>query len=138
MITYTLTYSNSGLVMAEQVIITETVPLYTALVITQSTPGWDCPTGPGAGARCFFAVAQVAPQQQGLIRYVVQVVKDLPAAAQIQNTAAIGNQQGELATTIGNNVDALIVRVAPPTALDGAPEPKPTSHLLFLPLIIQE
>lgn len=138
LITYTLTYSNVGLMMAEQVVITETVPLHTALVITQSTPGWHCPQGTGAGARCTFAIVQVAPQQQGTIRYVVQVVSDLPTAAQIQNTAAIGNFQGELATTIGNNVDALTVRVAPPTALDGAPEPKPASHLLFLPLIIQE
>jgi len=66
------------------------------------------------------------------------VARDLSAAAQIQNAAAISNQHGDLATTIGNNVDALTVRVAPPTALESALEPKPATHLLFLPLIAQE
>jgi len=62
LITYTLTYSNVGLVMAEQVIITETVPLHTSLLITQSTPGWHCPWGTVAGARCTFTLAQVVPE----------------------------------------------------------------------------
>lgn len=137
-ITYTLSYSNVGVVTAEQVIITETAPLYTSLLITRSTPGWRCPLGTAAGASCTFAVGQVAPQQQGSVRYVVQVAQNLPAVSQIRNVATIGDHLGELATTIANNVDALSVRIILPTALDGEAEPKAARYWLFLPITIQE
>jgi uncharacterized repeat protein (TIGR01451 family) len=134
-ITYALAYSNVGLVTAEQVIITETVPLHTALLITRSTPGWDCPTGSGAGARCTFALGDVPPQQQGVVLYVVQVAQQLPPASQIQNVATISDRLGELTTTIDNNVDALTVRLSPPTALDAALEPPLVRYRLFLPVV---
>jgi uncharacterized repeat protein (TIGR01451 family) len=140
-ITYTLVYSNVGLVTAEQVIITETTPLHTSLLITQSTPGWHCPMGTDAGARCTFAVGDVTPQQQGVVLYVVQVEWNLPPMSQIQNVATIGDRLGELATTIGNNVDALTVRISPTTALDSAPEPIEPGrmpYVLFLPVITRE
>lgn len=136
-ITYTLTYSNVGLVTAEGVIITETVPLYTALLMTGSTPGWRCPDGTQAGARCTFAIAQVEPQQTGTIRYVVQVERNLPVTTQIQNTATIGDRLGELATTIANNVDAITLKVTAPTALEVTAEPTQRSQLLFLPIILR-
>jgi hypothetical protein len=137
-ITYTLAYSNVGVATAAQVIMTETVPLHTALLITRSTPGWDCPTGSGAGARCTFALGDVTPQQQGVVLYVVQVAQQLPPASLIQNVATIGDRLGELATTIGNNVDALTVRISPPTALDAALEPPLVRYRLFLPVVTRK
>lgn len=72
-VTYTLTYSNVGSATAEAVVITETVPAGTTLLLDRSTPGWHCPNGPSAGARCSFALAQMVPQQQGQLLYVVMV-----------------------------------------------------------------
>jgi uncharacterized repeat protein (TIGR01451 family) len=137
-ITYTLSYSNVGLVTAEQVVITETVPVHTALLLTQSTPGWTCPVGTEAGAPCTFALAQVEPQQQGVVLYVVQVENNLAVATQIRNAASIGDRLGESVATIANNVDALTLKIALPTALEAEVEPKRLIQLLFLPIIMQK
>lgn len=73
LITYTLAYSNIGSVAATLITITETVPVHTTFLPTHSTPGWVCPGGPQAGASCHFMIPQLAPQEGGVLRYVVQV-----------------------------------------------------------------
>src|SRR6185295_5515474 len=49
-ITYTLTYTNTGNQNATGVIITETVPAHTTY--TGSLLEWNCPSGPGPGNPC--------------------------------------------------------------------------------------
>lgn len=96
LITYTLRYGNVGLGDAEAVVITETIPAHTTVLLDQSTPGWHCPHGITAGASCTFALPQLRAQQQGEIRYVVRVEVNLPVGLQIDNEAAIGAVTGEL------------------------------------------
>lgn len=135
MITYTLTYSNGGFVSAQNVMITETVPVHTVLLLTRSTPGWACPAGVSAGAPCYFNVTQVAPQQRGELLYVVQVDATLPAV-QIDNMAFIGTATGALEPRLENNRDALTIKVRMPAALEEAAEPQREVTQIFLPLIV--
>lgn len=73
LITYTLTYRNVGAAVASLVLITETVPAHTTFLPMHSTPGWVCSAGTQAGAFCHFLIPQIAPQQGGVVRYVVRV-----------------------------------------------------------------
>jgi len=137
MVTYTLTYSNAGFDTVPKVTITETVPAYTSLLLTQSTLGWNCPTGTRAGALCYFGLAPVAPQQQGELLFVVQVDNPLPEAVQIYNAALIGAEASVLEPRLENNQAALTITVIIPSALEEEAEPNRVSNRSFLPIIVR-
>jgi len=136
-ITYTLTYSNVGVVSAQAVMITETVPTHTSFLLARSTLGWHCPTGTSAGASCNFEQVQIAPQQRGELLYIVQVDEHLAVVAQIDNVALIGTATGAVESRLENNSDALTISVSFPSALDEVAEPERVVIQIFLPIIVR-
>ena len=93
LITYTLVYSNIGSVAAVHVMITETVPAYTTFLPTHSTSGWICPDGTHAGNTCHVMIPQIAPQQRGVLHYVVQVDTIFAGVEPTENAAFIGTDR---------------------------------------------
>ncbi len=87
---YTLNYHNRDSQLASNVLITETVPLYT----TFGGPArlWSCPLGSPAGTLCIQRIEQIAPATGGVTTFLVNVNKMLPAnVTGIENLAHIGN-----------------------------------------------
>lgn len=137
LITYTLTYSNIGLIAAEQVVITETVPLNTLFLPTRSSAGWSCPLGVEAGSRCQLLLGSVAPRATGHVYYVVQVDRDLTANRPITNEAVIGSITVEREQRRENNWDSVTLWVSSPSALEEEDEPSRRVHQIFVPLIMR-
>jgi len=67
-LTYTLTASNIGSYKADNVIITENIPLYTTFVAGSSNPGWSC--GP---ITCTINIGTLNPAGSQNITFAVQV-----------------------------------------------------------------
>ena len=61
LLTYTITYSNTGGTDAMNVRVTEVVPHYTTLDFAKSTPGWVCDNLSGGGV-CSFKLGHVPAQ----------------------------------------------------------------------------
>ena len=92
MVTYTLTYTNTGTQGATGVMITETVPANTSFDVFSSTPGWVCTPNDDAGSTCTFVVGKLPAGASGSATFVVVVVSPVPAgAAQIDNSATIAD-----------------------------------------------
>jgi len=136
LITYTLAYHNSGIAPAQQVHLTETVPLYTAFVLTASTPGWRCPDGPQSGASCFLLVGEVQPHEQQTVIYVVKVMTGAAPGVTLINVAQIGTTSVELAARRENNRSSWRLYVTSPAALVEASEPQRLHYQIFLPLLL--
>jgi uncharacterized repeat protein (TIGR01451 family) len=89
-ITYTLTYSNTGVGNATGVVITETVPVSTTFNAAASAPTtWSCPDGAPAGTDCTTNIGNVAGGTGGSVTFAVNVLD--PVAPQITNTARISD-----------------------------------------------
>ena len=137
LITYTLAYTNVGTVAAQQVVITETVPLHTSFIVTPSTPGWACPAGTSAGSVCYFVVGQVEPGRGDVVRYVVRLAQQLPPNTPINNAALIRSATGELEPRRENNRSNVTLWVNIPSALSEEREPTRRTNRLLLPLILR-
>ncbi len=88
LITYTLTYHNAGTVLAENVVLTETLPAHTSLVST----GWT-----HAGDNVYtFDLGSLSAGQGGNTQFVVRVAESLPSMlTDIINQVAIGSASRE-------------------------------------------
>jgi uncharacterized repeat protein (TIGR01451 family) len=87
-VVYTLAYTNTGTQGATGVVLTETLPQYTAFDPDGSTPGW---LSLGGGLYEFHA-GTVEVGQAGSVQFAVIVAGSLPAGVeQLSNTATIGD-----------------------------------------------
>lgn len=129
-LTYTLTYSNQGSLLARGLVITETVPANTTFDANASTQGWSCPDASPAGTVCTFMIpdpvidppplvrSSIGLQQQGNLTFVVHVAAPLPAGvAQVSNTASIGDDGSQGADANQSNNTATITLNVQPTAI---------------------
>jgi uncharacterized repeat protein (TIGR01451 family) len=119
LLTYTLTYTNTGSQGATGVVISETVPAHTAFDAARSTPGWNC-AATSAGSSCSFAVGDLGAGQSGAVRFVVRVDDPLPGnLTGISNVATIADdgRNGDDPTNAGdpidNNVDGINTTTQP-------------------------
>ncbi|MCB0209912.1 MAG: DUF11 domain-containing protein [Anaerolineae bacterium] len=126
-VVYTLAYTNTGIIAANNVTITETVPANTTFNAAASSPTvWSCADGSGPGTTCTVNVGTVAANG-GAGSAAFGLVVDSPLApppAAIANTAVIGDDSG-LDPTPSNNVasdntplkvvDPLITKAVDPT-----------------------
>ena len=110
LLTYTLTFTNTGEQGATGVSLAETVPAYTSFEAAASHPGWQC-----AGATCTYSIGDLPATVTREVTFTVRVASPLPATvANIVNTASItddGNNGDDPtppnnATTITMTVDA--------------------------------
>ncbi|NOK63063.1 MAG: hypothetical protein GFH27_549279n506 [Chloroflexi bacterium AL-W] len=89
-ITYTLTYTNTGDQDAIGVVITDIVPAHTTFISSTSTPGWNCTPDDSAGSTCTLNIGTVAAGTGGSATFTVVVDQPLPAGVDpITNTAEI-------------------------------------------------
>ena len=105
-VVYTLSYTNSGLLEANNVTITETVPANTTFSSAASAPtNWSCADGSGPGTTCIINVGTVAANGGvGSVTFGLVVDSPLsPPLASIANTAVIGDDSG-LDPTPNNNI----------------------------------
>lgn len=126
-VVYTLSYTNTGEIEANNVTITETVPANTTFDSAASAPtNWSCVDGSGPGTTCIINVGTVAANGgSGSVTFGLAVDSPLsPPPANIANTAVIGDDSG-LDPTPNNNttndntplevVDPLITKAVDPS-----------------------
>lgn len=92
LITYTLTYTDTGNQGATGVVVTDTVPVHTAFRPALSDPGWVCVPGTGPGSICRLDIGALPAGGGGSARFVVGVNERIPGeTGVITNTARIGD-----------------------------------------------
>ncbi len=92
-VTYTLTYQNTGDQNASGVLITETVPANTTFNATASAPTvWSCADGAAAGTPCTTSIGALNGGASGSVNFGLTVNNPLPSGVtQISNTATISD-----------------------------------------------
>ena len=94
----TSTHDICGNQTATGVVITETVPDYTAFNASESASGWSCTGAGAAGSTCTFTVGPLTVGGGGTILFAVDVIHPVPTEVdQIDNGVSI--------TDDGNNSD---------------------------------
>jgi len=130
-ITYTLTYTNTGPTDATGVIITETVPANTTFNALASDPTvWSCPDRSPAGTTCPFTVGRLAAGDTDTVTFAVTVDDPLPqGVTEIFNTAVIGDDGASGPEPLYDNSDSEDTPLTipePPTPIPTIPTPTPT------------
>ena len=122
-ITYTLTYTNSGNLSGMGVVISETVPANTSFNPAASHPGWS---QVGATGTYTFGLGTLDVSAGGVISYGLTIGDPLPiSASSITNTATIYDNGGYGAdpTPVDNNansVNNILFPLGAPTILSPA------------------
>jgi uncharacterized repeat protein (TIGR01451 family) len=118
-LSYTLTYTNTGTLAASGIVLTETVPANTAFNDAESTPGWTCTPDSSAGSTCTFNAGTLTAMSHDAVIFAVTVNSPaLPAGVvQIHNNAVIAHDgsNGEDINTSDNTAETY-------TAVDAAPD----------------
>ncbi|MEJ5309972.1 MAG: hypothetical protein WHX52_09385 [Anaerolineae bacterium] len=83
-ITYTLSYANTGALTATQLLITDTLDAY--LTYVPGSCSDNC-TPLSGGAVLQWELAEVAPDATGVLSFAAQISDAVPAGAMLQNTA---------------------------------------------------
>ncbi|MBC7228602.1 MAG: DUF11 domain-containing protein [Thermoflexales bacterium] len=97
-ITYTITYSNTGVNDAHQVVITDVLPNHTSYLT--DTSGFLCTAcTPGATGVLTWAVGTVTPTDGLSFYLVLQVNSGAPLGSLLTNTVAIATPDPEVTTT---------------------------------------
>jgi uncharacterized repeat protein (TIGR01451 family) len=87
MVSYTISYGNTGNQDATGVVLTEAVPANTTFAAGASTAGWTCVAG-----SCTFPVGAVAAGGSGSVTFAVTVASPLPAGVvEIANTVTVAD-----------------------------------------------
>ena len=104
-VTYTLSYANTGNQGATGVVLTDVVPANTTFNAGASTAGWSCTPNNNAGSSCTLSIGSLAAGANGTASYAVQVSASIaPSVTQISNQASIADDSANGADpTPGNN-----------------------------------
>jgi uncharacterized repeat protein (TIGR01451 family) len=117
-ITYTLSYSNVGLIDALNAVITETVPLNTSFSAAGSAPGWSCADGAAPGTTCTFTVGFFAAGDVDATTFTVRVDNPLASGVtSITNTVLIADNGSEGADPTPPNNQGVATSPIIPTAI---------------------
>jgi uncharacterized repeat protein (TIGR01451 family) len=122
-IIWTLDYANLGDATANNTLLSEIVPMFTTFNDGDSTGGWSCFDGSGAGTSCLFPLGSLPPGSGANIDFAVTVVAGYTGSP-IVNTASISSDGTDGDPT--NNTVTSVVNPDPTTV------PEPTSAALFL------
>lgn len=111
-VVYRLTYSNTTMVPATGVVITEVVPLHTTFNPAASLPTeWSCPDGSVSGTICLTILGELPGGATGTVNFGLTVVDPLPDGIdRLENVAVIGEDGAHGPEPVADN-----------TALDDTP-----------------
>jgi uncharacterized repeat protein (TIGR01451 family) len=121
-LTYTLTYINVGGSLAQNVVITDIVPLTVTDVISSRSGAVITPV---AGSQFVWRVQNLAPNEGGIITLAGQINPGLTSGGQFTNTAIIKASND---TTPANNRSSVGITVVVPVDEDGK---------VYLPVVIK-
>ena len=136
---YTIDYSNSGMGVATDVIVTETVPEFTTFIPEESSAGWQCDDNhTSAGTVCRYPVGTIAAGAgKSDLLFSVRLDAILPATdIRINNRVEIGGSD-KPGGPAGQNAFELITPVGTPQALKENVEPPRdiiSGRTIFLPV----
>jgi uncharacterized repeat protein (TIGR01451 family) len=133
-VTYTLSFENSGPIAATGVEIHEQVPAATTFVANASTPGWHCADGATAGTPCHYEVGTLLAGAAGEVVFAVQIRPDAMTVENVARLVADGVPLGVDGATIVQEGSAT-VEVMQPTTLGEGAEPAVGSYHTFLPWV---
>jgi uncharacterized repeat protein (TIGR01451 family) len=135
-LTYTLTYSNVGIINATGVVITERVPLKAAFNAGASSPGWHCAHA-NPGAVCSFVIGDLPGAARGETIFAVDLVENIATETEVANVAWLADDGANTAAGTGAHVaeSTAITLVLPPTALKAEDEPAQRPYRLYLPWV---
>lgn len=109
-ITYTLTYTNSGNQDAAGVTISETVPANTSFNAGVSSVGWSCADNAPAGSNCLFNVGALpGGNGGGAVTFAVTVASPLSNGTIISNTGYLA----DTGSITASNTVTHVVQVLP-------------------------
>lgn len=136
LLTYTLVYTNVGLIDATGVVITEQTPPQASFNAEFSSPGWQC-TPVVAGADCQFVIGSLPSGAQGSAIFAVNLAEGVPQAMEITNQAQLTDDGLNRAVGADSPVPeaTAITRILPPTALAEEEEPVQLPHRIYLPWV---
>ena len=92
-IPYEITVSNSGPPIAG-LVVTETVPVQTVHLASESTPGWTCDPGPDEGSRCDFFLGDLPTGASRTILFAARVLEGTPEEFEILNSIGLASDLG--------------------------------------------
>lgn len=109
--------ANLGPSVSGPAVLEETVPTHTIFRPQSSSPGWVCPSGMGAGARCTLSLGPLGSGETRTAEFAVEVVSAVPAGVdEVTNTVVItddGSQGPDLDPT-NNQATASVGLIASP------------------------
>ncbi|MCW8870096.1 MAG: DUF11 domain-containing protein [Proteobacteria bacterium] len=119
---YDITYENIGDQDATGVVLTETVPLYTAFSAAGSSPGWSCSPNGNAGSTCTLTIGSVnVGDAEQTVQFAVLVDDVLPSGVDtLNNTVSIiddGNNGADSDPTNNDDSEPTDVVAAPDLAI---------------------
>jgi len=119
---YDITYENIGDQDATGVVLTETVPLYTAFSAAGSSPGWSCSPNGNAGSTCTLTIGSVnVGDAAQTVQFAVLVDDVLPSGVDtLNNTVSIiddGNNGADSDPTNNDDSEPTDVVAAPDLAI---------------------
>ncbi|NOK63062.1 MAG: hypothetical protein GFH27_549279n507 [Chloroflexi bacterium AL-W] len=89
-LTYTLTFTNTGSQDATGVVITDTVPEYSTFEPTLNSTGWACTPNTTPGSICSYTVGSLSAGNSDSITFVTTIDNPLPTGVDmVTNTAVI-------------------------------------------------
>ncbi|MEZ4859883.1 MAG: LamG-like jellyroll fold domain-containing protein [Caldilineaceae bacterium] len=117
-ISYTLSYSNTGAVPAQNVVPSEIVPTETSFDAAASSTGWRCQPDGAAGSNCSLALGDVAVGSGGTVSFTATVNDPLPAGTSRFDTAAtISSDGGDADPSDNASTISVYTGVAPDLAV---------------------
>lgn len=140
-VTYNLTYTNTGTQDATGVVITETVPTNTTFNASASAPTvWNCPDGSSAGTICITNIGLLASNASGSVNFSVTIDEFLPPGIiSFNNEAVIGDDGMNGPEPIEDNIDIdetiinqAVCRIPDVTKIADRVEAPPGTPLNFL------
>lgn len=139
-LTYTIAYTNEGVIDAIGVVISETVPNFTTFVPARSNVGWNCQNNAtSAGTNCTFTIGKLAAQVgKGTLTFVVQINKPLlipDDGIVIFNQLVIG--QVKDVGTVTKPCCRISSIVDKPTAAEATDEPDAPNNRVYLPAMMR-
>jgi len=96
-VVYRFDYTNDGLRDAQNVVVTERLPIFTTFNFADSTNGWTCSDHDLSGNLCSFTIPYISAKTSGILYFSIRInatPASLQPISQIVNSVSINNGDG--------------------------------------------